>query len=78
MRLNEANALHVGEEAGEMNDYSNLIALPTPEAKECLWIGRNLHHCVFSVTTLVITGIREVHNNKNTESFRSEVTPGDF
>lgn len=26
MRLNDANMLHVGEEAGEMNDYSNFSA----------------------------------------------------
>ena len=62
-----------------MDDYSNFRAFPTPGAKECLWIGRNLHHCVFSVTALlIITDIRETHNNKITESFRSEVTSGGF
>lgn len=70
MRLNEANTLHVGKEAGEMNDYSNFSAFPTPEAKECLWISRNLHHHVFSVAAFVITDIREMHNNKTAESFR--------
>lgn len=50
----------------------------TPGAKECLWIGRNLHHCVFSVTALVITDIREMHNNTITESFSLEVTSGGF
>lgn len=47
-----------------MNDYSNFSAFPTPGAKERLWIDRNLHHCIFSVTALVITVIREMHNNK--------------
>lgn len=61
-----------------MNDYSNFSAFPIPGAKECLWMGRNLHHCVFSVTALVITDIREKHNNKITESLRSEVTSGGF
>lgn len=78
MSLNEANTLHVRKEAGEMNDYSNFSALPTPGAKESFWIGRNLHHCVFSVTALVITDISEMHNNKITESLRSEVTSGGF
>lgn len=78
MRLNEQNTLHVGEEADEMNDYSNFSTFSTPGAKECLWIDRNLHHGFSSLTALVITDIREMHNNKITESFMSDVNPGGF
>lgn len=73
--LNEVNAWHVGEEASEMGEYSYFSTSLLPGAKECLWISRNLHHRIFSVTALAITDKGEMHHNKR---FRSDLTSGAF